>query len=72
MAKIKVIKTEYDPEGNVLNVWFDDPKKEVICSETGEEVVLSKNRHGRVIGFEMLNVLPAKVWRRLFGKRIAA
>lgn len=35
MEKIKVC---YDSHGNTLNVWFDDPKKEHVCEETGEEV----------------------------------
>lgn len=55
MEKIKII---YDREGNTLNVWFTDPEKEYTCEETGEEVILIKDRQGRVIGFEKLNFLP--------------
>ena len=58
MAKMKKIKFVYDREGNSLSVWFDDPKKEHISEETGDEVVLVKDRRGRVIGFEKLNFLP--------------
>jgi hypothetical protein len=36
-------------------VWFGDPDEEYTCEETGEEVILMKDRHGRVIGFEKLN-----------------
>lgn len=54
MEKIKIY---YDSAGNTLNVWFDDPKKEYICEETGAEVILVKNRQGKVIGFEKLNFL---------------
>ena len=54
MEKIRVY---YDTKGNTLNVWFDDPKKEHICEETGEEVILAKDKKGRVIGFEKLNYL---------------
>jgi len=54
MEKIRVY---YDSHGNTLNVWFDDPKKEHVCEETGEEVVLVKDRSGKVIGFEKLNFL---------------
>ncbi len=54
MEKIKVI---YDREGNTLNVWFTNPEKEYTCEETGEEVILVKDRQGRVIGFEKLNFL---------------
>lgn len=59
MTKINKIRLYYDSEGNTLNVWLDDPKKEYISEETGEEVILNKNRQGKVIGFEKLNYLPA-------------
>ena len=49
------IKIFYDRGGNTLTVWFDDPKNEYICEETGDEVVLMKDRNGQVIGFEKLN-----------------
>ena len=52
MAQIKVF---YDKEGNTLTVWFDDPSNEHIAEETGEEIVLMKNKEGKVIGFEKLN-----------------
>ena len=55
MEKIRIF---YDKQGNTLNVWFDDPEKEYMCEETGEEVVLVKDKAGRVIGFERLNFLP--------------
>jgi uncharacterized protein YuzE len=54
-AKLRVI---YDKEGNTLNVWFGDPKDERVSEEAGDEVVISKDRKGRVIGFEKLNFLP--------------
>ena len=54
------MKIHYDRKGNTLNVWFDDPKREHVCEETGEEVVLVKDRQGKVIGFEKLNFLPGK------------
>ena len=49
------ILIHWDTDGDTLNVWFDDPKLEHSCEETGEEVVLSKDEAGRVIGFEKLN-----------------
>lgn len=52
MAQIKVF---YDREGKTLTVWFDNPEQEYVCEETGDEVVLMKNRAGAVIGFERLN-----------------
>lgn len=52
MAEVKVF---HDPKGQTLTVWFADPSQECVCEETGEEVVLMKDRDGRVIGFEKLN-----------------
>jgi uncharacterized protein YuzE len=52
MAQIKVY---YDREGNTLTVWFGNPADEYIAEETGEEIVLMKDREGKVIGFEKLN-----------------
>jgi uncharacterized protein YuzE len=52
MAQVKVF---YDQVGNTLTVWFDDPQKEYICEETGDEVILMKDNEGQVIGFEKLN-----------------
>jgi uncharacterized protein YuzE len=49
----------YDKIGNTLTVWFDDPTKEDVSEETGEEVILMKDKQGRVIGFEKLNFAPA-------------
>jgi hypothetical protein len=57
MDKIKVI---HDVVGHTLTVWFDDPKKEQICEETVDEVVLMKDAEGRVIGFELLHYHPAQ------------
>lgn len=56
--KIETIRVYYDSQGNTLNVWFDDPRKEYISEESGEEVILSKDKKGKVIGFEKLNYLP--------------
>ncbi len=49
------VRVYYDRTGNALTVWFDDPKKEFIAQETGDEVILMKDKEGRVIGFEKLN-----------------
>jgi uncharacterized protein YuzE len=54
MAEVKVF---HDREGQTLTVWFTDPKQEFVAEETGDEVVLMKDRSGRVIGFEKLNFL---------------
>lgn len=55
MAPMAQVKVFFDQEGNTLTVWFDEPGKEYVCEETGEEVILMKDRSGRVIGFEKLN-----------------
>jgi uncharacterized protein YuzE len=52
MANVKVY---YDRTGNTLTVWFGNPQDEYVCEETGDEVILMKDRAGRVIGFEKLN-----------------
>ena len=57
MDKVRVY---YDRTGNTLTVWFDEPKKELICEEVDDDVVLMKDRRGRVIGFERLNYLSRK------------
>jgi Protein of unknown function (DUF2283) len=49
MAEVKVF---YDQTGSTFTVWFSD---EYICEETGEEIILIKDKFGRVIGFEKLN-----------------
>lgn len=57
------VKVYYDPIGNTLTVWFGNPSEEVIAEETGEEIILMKDKAGKVIGFEKLNFtqLPGTV-----------
>jgi uncharacterized protein YuzE len=55
MEKITIV---YNRKVNTLDVWFGDPKDEFICEETGEEIILKKDKSGKVIGFEKLNCLP--------------
>lgn len=57
MAQIKVY---YDQIGNSLTVWFGNPNDEYVCEETGDEVILMKDKSGQVIGFEKLNFLVPK------------
>jgi uncharacterized protein YuzE len=54
------VRVYFDRTGNTLTVWFDDPAKESVCEEVGDDVVLMKDRRGRVIGFERLNYLTRK------------
>jgi len=53
------VRVFYDHTGSTLTVWFGDPQDEYICEETGDEVILMKDREGRVIGFEKLNFSAA-------------
>jgi hypothetical protein len=57
---VEKIRVYHDRTGNTLTVWFDDPKKEYICEEIDDDVVLMKDRRGRVLGFERLNYLPKR------------
>jgi len=57
MAQVKVF---YDQTGNTLTVWFGNPQDEYVSEETGEEVVLMKDKSGHVIGFEKLNFTVVK------------
>jgi uncharacterized protein YuzE len=70
MAQIKVY---YDREGNTLTVWFGNPKNEYVCEETGDEVILMKDKKGRVIGFEKLNyVVPKQTDLQIAFETVAA
>lgn len=53
MDKVKIF---YDKIGNTLTVWFDKPAEEYMAEEADDEVVLMKDKRGKVIGFEKLNV----------------
>jgi len=57
MEKVKIY---FDRDGNTLNVWFDDPTKECVSEEVGNEVILNKDSTGRVIGFEKLNFISVQ------------
>lgn len=62
MDKLRIY---YDREGNTLSVWFDDLKMEHVCEEGDDDVIVVKDRRGRVIGFERLNVLSRSERRRI-------
>jgi hypothetical protein len=57
MDKLRIY---FDREGNTLSVWFGDPKNEHVCEETNDDMVLVKDKRGKVIGFERLNFLSAR------------
>jgi uncharacterized protein YuzE len=54
MAQVKVY---YDRLGNTLTVWFGNAEDEYEAEETGDEIVLMKDKQGKMIGFEKLNFL---------------
>lgn len=67
------VKVYYDRKANTLTVWFGNPEEEYISEETGEEIVLMKNRQGKVIGFEKLNYsLPSSEQLRIAFEAVAA
>lgn len=70
MAQVKVY---YDQVGNSLTVWFGEPQQEYVCEETGDEVILMKDKTGQVIGFEKLNFgLPKSSHLQVAFETIAA
>ncbi len=54
------VRVYYDRLGNTLCVWFDDPNKEHICEEIDDDLVLMKDKRGKVIGFERLSYRTRK------------
>lgn len=67
------IRVYYDGMGNTLTVWFGNPRDEYTCEETGDEVILMKDKQGRVIGFEKLNyALPKQADLRIAFETVAA
>lgn len=56
MPHIRVI---HDRVGETLTIYWQEPSKDQICEETGEGVILIKDRHsGEIIGFERLYYRP--------------
>ncbi len=54
MEKVTVV---YQRFANTLDVWWGNLADEVVAEETGEEIILKKDKDGHVIGFEKLNYL---------------
>jgi len=52
--KLKKLTLIHNKEMETLDIWFDDPKKEVVCEEIGEGIILKKDKNNRVIGIEVL------------------
>ncbi len=57
MTKTKLV---FNKEGNTLDIWFGNPKKEAINEETPDEMILKKDKKGKVIGIEILNFIKSK------------
>lgn len=57
MSKIRI---HYDKKGKTMTIWFDDPKKEVVSEEIGDGTIVSKDKKGKIIGFEKLYVSLSK------------
>ncbi|CAN5460636.1 hypothetical protein BH24GEM3_BH24GEM3_19430 [soil metagenome] len=56
MAHIRVI---HDPVGETLTVYWKEASPDQVCEETGEGVILIKDRHSHeVIGIERLYYRP--------------
>jgi hypothetical protein len=56
MARIRVI---HDAAGQTLTVYWREPSRDQVCEETGEGVILIKDRQTQeVIGFERLYYRP--------------
>jgi hypothetical protein len=57
MERIRVI---HDTVGHTLTVWLGDPEQEYASTLTDEEVVIMKDRSGRILGFEVLHYEPVE------------
>lgn len=53
------LKIHHDHHGRTLTILFDDPQKEHFSEERGEEILIIKDRDGRVIGLGHLNHVPS-------------
>lgn len=52
MAKINMI---HDKIGKTLTIHFSDPKEEYASELTDNEIIVMKNKSGKVIGLEILH-----------------
>ena len=48
-----------------LSIWFADPKKEVVSEEIGDGTIVSKDKSGKVIGFEKLYITLPKIGSKI-------
>ena len=46
----------YHKDSDTMDIWFGNPKDEVVCEEAGEGIIFKKNKDGKIIGIEKLYV----------------
>ncbi len=53
------VKVFYEPEMELLTVFWQAPRKDQICTELGDGIILIKDsRSGEPIGMELLSYRP--------------
>jgi hypothetical protein len=57
MERVRVI---HDTVGHTLTVWLGDPQQEYLSTMTDDEVLIMKDRDGRLLGFEVLHYQPSE------------
>ncbi len=60
MESLKIYH-DHDQEAKTLTIWFDDPQKEFLVYEMGEDMSLIKDEDGNIIGIERLNYLGEQI-----------
>ena len=53
------LKIFYDRDNHILTIWFDDPQKEFLAEEVGEELLVMQDSKGKTIGIERMNFVLA-------------
>ena len=61
MAKVKIY---FDPIGNIMNIWWGDPKDAFSSEEVDSPLrndVIVKDKKGRPISLEVIGILPKEL-----------
>ena len=53
------LKIFYDRDNHILTIRFDDPQKEFIAEEIGEELLVMQDSGCKTIGIERMNFVLA-------------
>ena len=56
MESLKIFQ---DRDNHILTIWVDDPQKEFIAEEIGEELLIMQDSEGKTIGIERMNFVLA-------------